>query len=58
LVYNWAFHILVEVLEVTAGRLLEWIGELLRKGLRCVVHISIGGGRINKIEMTEEVDLK
>ncbi len=43
---------------MTAGRILEWLGELLRKGVRCVIHISIGGGRINKIEMTKEVDLK
>ena len=43
---------------MTAGRLLEWIAEALRGGIRCVLHIYIGGGRINKIEMTKEVDLK
>ncbi len=43
---------------MTAGQLLEWIVGMLRKKIRCVLHISIGGGRINKIEKTEEVDLK
>jgi len=43
---------------MTAGRLLEWIVELLRNKIRCVLHISIGSGRINKIEKTEEVELK
>ncbi len=43
---------------MTAGRLLEWVVEALRSGIRCVLHIYIGGGRINKIEKTEEIDLK
>ncbi len=43
---------------MTAGRLLEWIGEMLRNKIRGILHIYIGGGRINKIEMTKEVDLK
>lgn len=39
---------------MTAGELLQKIVELLNKGKRIVLHIYIGGGRINKIEHTKE----
>ena len=43
---------------MTLGRIVEFLGDLLRKKVRFIVHIYGGGGRINKIEMTNEVDLK
>lgn len=43
---------------MTLGRILEFLGGLLRDKVRFVLHIYGGGGRINKIEMTKEVDLK
>lgn len=43
---------------MTAGRLLEWIGEMLRNKIRCILHIYIGGGRINKVEKTEELNIE
>ena len=43
---------------MTIGRILEFLGRLLREKKRFILHIYGGGGRINKIEMTEEVDLK
>lgn len=43
---------------MTAGRLLEWIGELFRANKRRILIIFIGGGRINKIYEIKEKDLK
>ena len=43
---------------MTIGRIMEYLSDLLRRKVRFVVHIYGGGGRINKIEMTKEVDLK
>jgi len=43
---------------MTAGRLMEWITELLRKSWVGQVIIDFGPGFIKKISKKETVDLK
>ena len=43
---------------MTIGRIMEFLSDLLRRKVRFIVHIHGGGGRINKVEITEEVNLK
>lgn len=43
---------------MTIGRIMEYLGDLLRRKIRFIVTIYGGGGRINKVEMTKEVDLE
>ena len=43
---------------MTAGRLLEWIAELIRKSWVGQVIIDFGPGFIKKISKKETVDLK
>lgn len=43
---------------MTLGRIVEFLSDLLNKKVRFVLRIYGGGGRINKIELTKEVDLK
>jgi len=40
--------------KLTAGELLEMIVKILKSGKRVVLHIYIGGHKINKIEHTKE----
>lgn len=43
---------------MTIGRIMEYLGDLLRRKVRFVLHIKGGGGRINEVKITTGVDLK